>query len=76
MEGHPFHLHETSFEVIKIDGVAVDQVTLQDTVWVPHGKSVTIRMHIKENAVGKSVLHCHIIPHEESGMMMNTLVSR
>jgi FtsP/CotA-like multicopper oxidase with cupredoxin domain len=75
-EGHPFHLHETSFEVIKIDDVSVplEERTIQDTVWVPHGKSVTIRMRFRENAVGKSVTHCHIIPHEDSGMMMNILV--
>ncbi len=78
MEGHPFHLHETSFEVIEIDGKAVpaDEITIQDTVWIPHGSKVKIRMRFEENAVGKSVMHCHIIPHEDSGMMLNTLVGK
>lgn len=78
MEGHPFHLHETSFEVIEINGekVPADEITIQDTVWVPHMGSVKIRLRFAENAVGKSVTHCHIIPHEDSGMMLNILVER
>ena len=77
MEGHPFHLHETSFEVIEIAGKAVPtaEIRLQDTIWVPHGESVKIRLRFEDNAIGKSVLHCHLLPHEDSGMMLNTLVS-
>jgi FtsP/CotA-like multicopper oxidase with cupredoxin domain len=77
MEGHPFHLHETSFEVIEIDGKAVPaaEIRLQDTIWVPHGQAVKIRLRFENNAIGKSVLHCHLLPHEDSGMMLNTLVS-
>lgn len=77
-EGHPFHLHETSFEVIEVNGkkLSSDEITIQDTVWVPHMQSVKIRLRFAENAVGKSVTHCHIIPHEECGMMMNTRVVR
>jgi len=76
-EGHPFHLHAVSFEVIKRNGAAVsrEEITIQDTVWVPHMESVTIRLRFRENAVGKAVMHCHILPHEDSGMMLNTLVS-
>lgn len=77
-EGHPFHLHETSFEVIERNGTKLpaEEITIQDTVWVPHMESVKIRLRFGENAVGKSVMHCHIIPHEDSGMMMNTLIVR
>lgn len=76
-EGHPFHLHETSFEVIRYNDkdVPTDEITVQDTVWIPHGETVTIRLQFRDNAIGKSVMHCHILPHEDCGMMMNTLVA-
>ncbi|KMW58571.1 Blue copper oxidase CueO precursor [Candidatus Rhodobacter oscarellae] len=84
-EGHPFHIHVNSFEVIAEADVAPDgtvtnyvrypddQVLIQDTVWVPMGKQITIRNTFKEWA-GKSVYHCHILPHEDTGMMQNFLI--
>ncbi len=84
-EGHPFHLHMNSFEVIAIadinpDGSAgnetrftEDEILVQDTVWVPMGKQVTIRVRFKD-WIGKAVYHCHILPHEDTGMMQNMLV--
>ncbi len=73
MEGHPFHIHANSFEVVSIGGQAVEPGTIQDTVWVPHNVPVVIRMRFKE-WTGKTVFHCHIIPHEDSGMMQNILI--
>lgn len=72
-EGHPFHIHTNSFEVLQIGDRVLDPPRVQDTVWVPHHTEVTIRMHFKE-FVGKAVFHCHILPHEDSGMMMNVLI--
>jgi FtsP/CotA-like multicopper oxidase with cupredoxin domain len=34
------------------------------------GKQVTIRTKFKQ-WIGKSVFHCHILPHEDTGMMQN-----
>jgi suppressor of ftsI len=34
---------------------------------------VVIRTKFKE-FTGKSVLHCHILPHEDTGMMENFLI--
>jgi suppressor of ftsI len=72
-EGHPFHIHVNTFEVISINGVAQPPGTIQDTVWVPTGQTVIIRMRFKQ-WVGKSVYHCHILPHEDVGMMQNFLI--
>lgn len=72
-EGHPFHLHDNSFEVIKIGDKEVNPVVLQDTVWIPPMESVVIRVRFKEFP-GKTVFHCHILPHEDAGMMMNILM--
>jgi FtsP/CotA-like multicopper oxidase with cupredoxin domain len=73
VEGHPFHIHVNSFEVISIGGVAQPPGLIQDPVWVPLGKTVVVRMRFKQYA-GKAVYHCHILPHEDTGMMQNFLI--
>lgn len=72
-EGHPFHIHVDSFEVISINGVAQPPGTFMDTIWVAAKTTVVIRMKFVE-WVGKSVFHCHILPHEDTGMMQNFLI--
>jgi len=72
-EGHPFHIHVNHFEVISIDGKALPAPMIQDTVWIPMKSTVVIRMKFKEFG-GKSVYHCHILPHEDTGMMQNFLI--
>ena len=72
-EGHPFHIHVNAFEVISMGGVLLPSGTIQDTVWVPTGKIVIIRIKFKQ-WTGKSVFHCHITPHEDVGMMQNFLI--
>lgn len=74
-EGHPFHLHTNSFEVISVGDQIMEPGTIQDTVWVPHNTPVVVRIKFKE-WVGKDVFHCHIIPHEDAGMMQNLLVTK
>ena len=73
-EGHPFHIHVNHFEVISIGGVKQAPGTIQDTVWIPKNSEVVIRMKFKQYR-GKSVYHCHILPHEDTGMMQNFLIS-
>ncbi len=73
-EGHPFHIHVNHFEVISVNGVAQPPGTIQDTVWIPNGQNVVIRMKFQEFK-GKAVYHCHILPHEDTGMMQNFLIS-
>jgi suppressor of ftsI len=74
-EGHPFHIHVNHFEVISIGSVQQPPGTIQDTIWVPANTTVTIRQKFKEFA-GKSVYHCHILPHEDTGMMANFLINK
>ena len=49
--------------------------TIKDTAWIPTESTVVIRMRFKE-FIGKSVLHCHILPREDTGMMQNFLIKR
>ena len=61
---HPFHLHVWSFRVVG----APASVGWKDTVNVPAGGAVTIRIPFTE-IPGRTVYHCHILDHEDLGMM-------
>jgi len=76
-ESHTFHIHELHFLLTKWDGVPVDEPFLRDTINVPYwnGKSkqypsVTLRMDFRNaDTVGTFVYHCHLLEHEDGGMM-------
>lgn len=68
-EWHSFHIHVNPFQVTKIDGKAVDRDSYEDTVRIgPNGGSVTLRQRYRD-FTGKFVFHCHILGHEDGGMM-------
>ena len=74
MCAHPFHIHVNSFQLTKVNGAAVTP-NFYDTFMVPPGMpgapgSITFRIRFKELR-GKAVYHCHILPHEDTGMMNN-----
>jgi bilirubin oxidase len=65
---HPFHLHGFRFQVIERDGVPEPYPSWKDTVNVP--KHQTVRFVVRfENYAGKWMYHCHILTHEDFGMM-------
>jgi FtsP/CotA-like multicopper oxidase with cupredoxin domain len=66
--GHPFHIHVNPFQVISINGVALNPPEWRDTVLIPKGGNVVIR-HRFTAFTGLYVFHCHILPHEDLGMM-------
>ena len=68
MMDHPFHLHVWPFRVISRSDGAEPDPGWRDTVNVPAGQSVTIRVPFTDYA-GKTVYHCHILDHEDAGMM-------
>jgi FtsP/CotA-like multicopper oxidase with cupredoxin domain len=72
-EGHPFHIHVDHFEVISVGGAQLPPGTIQDTLWVPKNTSAVIRLRFL-GFKGKAVYHCHILPHEDTGMMQNFLI--
>jgi FtsP/CotA-like multicopper oxidase with cupredoxin domain len=61
---HPFHIHVWPFEIV--DGPAT--AGWKDTVNVPAKSSVDIRIRFADFA-GRTVYHCHILDHEDLGMM-------
>lgn len=67
-EVHPFHIHLNESQVISVNGEPVDAPSLSDTVSVPAFGEVKI-LHRFEDFTGKFVYHCHILMHEDAGMM-------
>jgi FtsP/CotA-like multicopper oxidase with cupredoxin domain len=65
---HPFHLHVWPFQVLdRSDGQPV-LPGWKDTINVPAGSSVRIRIPFTDIG-GRTVYHCHILDHEDLGMM-------
>ena len=53
---------------MSVNGEPYDAVSLQDTVILPVHGNVVVRMHFKD-FTGRYVYHCHILNHEDNGMM-------
>ncbi len=76
-EAHAFHIHQIHFLVLDWFGLPVHESFLRDTVNVPfwdgHSAqypSVRLRMDFRDpQIVGTFVYHCHILEHEDGGMM-------
>jgi suppressor of ftsI len=67
-EQHPFHIHVNDFQVVSINGQPYNAANLQDVVILPVGGEVVIRIPFMDYP-GKFVFHCHILFHEDHGMM-------
>ncbi|HEY7068090.1 MAG TPA: multicopper oxidase family protein [Chloroflexota bacterium] len=66
---HVFHIHINPFQVTRYNGQPVAEPIWLDTVVVPaNGGSVTFRSRFTD-FTGKYVLHCHMMNHEDMGMM-------
>jgi suppressor of ftsI len=65
---HPFHIHVNDFQVMSVNGQPYNAHGYQDTVILPTEGDVVIRIPF-EDFVGKSVFHCHLLFHEDFGMM-------
>jgi FtsP/CotA-like multicopper oxidase with cupredoxin domain len=67
-DDHVFHIHTNPFQVMAINGEPVSEPLWRDTVIVPGEGSLTFRSRFLD-FTGKTVLHCHMMNHEELGMM-------
>ena len=76
-ELHAFHIHQIHFQLVEWSGASVSEPFLRDTVNVPYfnGRtleypSVRLRMDFRDpNTIGTFVYHCHLLEHEDGGMM-------
>ena len=82
LETHAFHIHQIHFKVLEIDGKPVTNQDLRDTIEIPFWEgpgtpyhSVKVLMDFRDPTIaGTFVFHCHILLHEDLGMMHKILV--
>jgi FtsP/CotA-like multicopper oxidase with cupredoxin domain len=68
-DDHVFHIHTNPFQVTEVNGQPQADLPWRDTVIVPHqGGSVVLRSRFLDYT-GVFMLHCHMMNHEDMGMM-------
>ena len=77
-ELHPIHVHVNDMQVMSVNGVPQDSRSYVDTYAIPYATQdssgrllpgeVVVRTRFRE-FIGPYVLHCHILAHEDNGMM-------
>jgi FtsP/CotA-like multicopper oxidase with cupredoxin domain len=65
---HIFHIHTNPFQLTKVNGEALAEPVWSDTVVLPRNGSLTFRSRFLD-FTGRFMLHCHMMNHEELGMM-------
>ena len=76
-ELHAFHIHQLHFQLLDYVGREVDEQFPRDTINVPYFDghsaeypSIRVRMDFRgPNTVGTFLYHCHLLEHEDKGMM-------
>jgi len=70
---HPFHIHDIQFRILSRDGQPppLNERGLKDTVLVESGETVKIITRFENYADPNNpyMFHCHILEHEDAGMM-------
>jgi FtsP/CotA-like multicopper oxidase with cupredoxin domain len=69
-ELHSFHIHQTPFQISEINGVPQPADGYRDVVDVPiQGEVKVVIPFTNPLIIGRFVYHCHILSHEDRGMM-------
>jgi len=84
---HPFHIHVNRFQIQEMGSelsterypvlknlLEHDPAVWRDIVVVPPNGRARIWVHYKSNYTGKTVLHCHFLAHEDTGMMATIFI--
>ena len=81
LETHDFHMHQIHFLMLEVDGHPVPNQDYRDSIEIPYWSgtgpyhSVKVRMDFRDpTTAGTFVFHCHILLHEDLGMMHKILV--
>ena len=73
-ELHPMHIHQVHFLPYAENDKPIADPLWMDTVNVPVGGSVDVIMDFTDPVIrGMSVFHCHLLNHEDKGMMAKVL---
>jgi FtsP/CotA-like multicopper oxidase with cupredoxin domain len=74
---HPFHIHQNPFWVLRIEIPdqhgnlcnILDEPRWMDSLWIPRNNGRIVFRSRFPDFVGAAVHHCHILQHEDNGMM-------
>jgi suppressor of ftsI len=73
-ELHPMHIHQVHFLAYAENDKRIADALWLDTVNVPSGGTVDVIMDFTDPVIrGMSVFHCHLLNHEDKGMMAKVL---
>jgi suppressor of ftsI len=73
-EVHPFHIHQVHFLLYQQNGQKLAPAEWLDTANVPANGSIETIMDFTDPVIrGVSVFHCHLLKHEDKGMMAKVL---
>ena len=82
LETHDFHMHQIHFMMLEVDGKPVANQDFRDSFEIPYWSgsgpyhSIKVRMDFRDpTTAGVFVFHCHILLHEDLGMMHKILVA-
>ena len=72
-EHHNFHVHDVQFQVLDVDGMspAPELAGWKDTIFLPPDARVRLALRFTDYADPDTpyMFHCHLLPHEDAGMM-------
>ncbi|MEO2057410.1 MAG: multicopper oxidase domain-containing protein [Thermoleophilia bacterium] len=75
-EWHNFHIHIDPYQVVARNGKPVKgQPEWADSIAMPPNSRITIRQRFAD-FTGRFVFHCHVLVHEDHGMMAEVMVVR
>jgi len=73
-ELHPFHIHQVHFLAYAENDAPLAHAEWLDTVNIPVGGSADVILDFTNPIIkGMSVFHCHLLNHEDKGMMAKIL---
>ena len=77
--GHSFHLHDVQFRVLSVGGAEPppELSGWKDTVFLPSSSRVSLLIRFSHHADAETpyMYHCHLLRHEDNGMMGQVLVT-
>jgi len=71
--GHPFHIHVNPFMVYKVGSHTIEPPVWKDVAY-SGGDDILWRTYYDPRFTGQFVIHCHILDHEDQGMMRDVIV--
>jgi FtsP/CotA-like multicopper oxidase with cupredoxin domain len=76
-ELHPFHIHQVQLPGLRRKRVPLSHPAWLDTVNVPYRGTVDVILDFTNPVIkGMSVFHCHLLNHEDTGMMAKILFTK